>query len=175
MNWVSTPGTAGPRWCEEPPYFKPIQIGRKSFREFCCRRASASRRRTGTSERQMRFIRTSMSSTRTMPIHRASRRRSHLQDGLRAHAAAACRAARRRHHRLPRDTARGSRRVRIIDVDDEGIVKSFLEKPADPPPMPGKPDTSLASMGIYVFVSRFLFHELRGTPTRIRATISARI
>jgi glucose-1-phosphate adenylyltransferase len=49
----------------------------------------------------------------------------------------------------------------IIHVDDEGIVKSFLEKPADPPPMPGKPDTSLASMGIYVFDSKFLFDELR--------------
>ena len=49
----------------------------------------------------------------------------------------------------------------IMDVDDDGIVKSFLEKPADPPPMPGKPDKSLASMGIYVFDSKFLFDELR--------------
>ena len=30
-------------------------------------------------------------------------------------------------------------------------VVSFLEKPADPPPIPGKPDKALASMGIYVF------------------------
>src|SRR6476620_11754393 len=49
----------------------------------------------------------------------------------------------------------------IMHVDDDGVVLSFLEKPADPPPMPGKPDTSLASMGIYVFDSKFLFDELR--------------
>jgi glucose-1-phosphate adenylyltransferase len=49
----------------------------------------------------------------------------------------------------------------IMHVDDNGIVLSFLEKPADPPPMPGKPDKSLASMGIYVFDSKFLFDELR--------------
>src|SRR3954470_4512771 len=49
----------------------------------------------------------------------------------------------------------------IMHVDDNGVVLSFLEKPADPPPMPGKPDTSLASMGIYVFDSKFLFDELR--------------
>jgi len=35
------------------------------------------------------------------------------------------------------------------------------EKPADPPPMPGKPDKSLASMGIYVFDTKFLIDELR--------------
>src|SRR6267142_3915816 len=49
----------------------------------------------------------------------------------------------------------------IMHVDDNGIVLSFLEKPADPPPMPGKPDKSLASMGIYVFDSKLLFDELR--------------
>ena len=49
----------------------------------------------------------------------------------------------------------------IMDIDEQGVIKSFLEKPADPPPMPGKPDTSLASMGIYVFDSKFLYEELR--------------
>ncbi|MCC8956630.1 glucose-1-phosphate adenylyltransferase [Bradyrhizobium sp. Pear77] len=49
----------------------------------------------------------------------------------------------------------------IMHVDDNGLIRSFLEKPADPPPMPGKPDKSLASMGIYVFDSQFLFDELR--------------
>jgi glucose-1-phosphate adenylyltransferase len=48
-----------------------------------------------------------------------------------------------------------------MDVDDNNIIRSFLEKPADPPAMPGKPDKSLASMGIYVFDSKFLFDELR--------------
>ena len=49
----------------------------------------------------------------------------------------------------------------IMHIDDDGVIQSFLEKPADPPPMPGKPDKSLASMGIYVFDSNFLFDELR--------------
>ncbi|WP_076863198.1 glucose-1-phosphate adenylyltransferase [Bradyrhizobium mercantei] len=49
----------------------------------------------------------------------------------------------------------------IMHIDETGVIQSFLEKPADPPPMPGKPDKSLASMGIYVFNSEFLFDELR--------------
>src|SRR6185437_14354473 len=49
----------------------------------------------------------------------------------------------------------------IIHVDENDVIQSFLEKPADPPPMPGKPDTSLASMGIYVFDTQFLFDQLR--------------
>src|ERR1700685_2196534 len=49
----------------------------------------------------------------------------------------------------------------IIHVDENDVIQSFLEKPADPPPMPGKPDKSLASMGIYVFDTEFLFDQLR--------------
>ena len=49
----------------------------------------------------------------------------------------------------------------IMQVDHNDIIQSFLEKPADPPPMPGKPDKSLASMGIYVFDTKFLIDELR--------------
>ena len=49
----------------------------------------------------------------------------------------------------------------IIHVNDDNTIRDFIEKPADPPPMPGKPDMSLASMGIYVFDSKFLFDELR--------------
>ena len=49
----------------------------------------------------------------------------------------------------------------IMDVDENDVIQSFLEKPADPPPMPGKPDKSLASMGIYVFDTKFLFDQLR--------------
>jgi glucose-1-phosphate adenylyltransferase len=48
----------------------------------------------------------------------------------------------------------------IIHVDENDVIQSFLEKPADPPPMPGKPDKSLASMGIYVFDTKFLFEQL---------------
>jgi glucose-1-phosphate adenylyltransferase len=59
---------------------------------------------------------------------------------------------------VPRSEASG---FGVMHVDDNNIIESFLEKPADPPAMPGKPDISLASMGIYVFDSKFLFEELR--------------
>jgi glucose-1-phosphate adenylyltransferase len=45
-----------------------------------------------------------------------------------------------------------------IDADDRII--DFIEKPAEPPAMPGKPDMVLASMGIYVFETKFLFDQL---------------
>jgi glucose-1-phosphate adenylyltransferase len=49
----------------------------------------------------------------------------------------------------------------VMHVDEKNVIGSFLEKPADPPPMPGNPAVSLASMGIYVFESKFLFDQLR--------------
>jgi glucose-1-phosphate adenylyltransferase len=49
----------------------------------------------------------------------------------------------------------------VMDVDTSDRILSFQEKPADPPAMPGKPDMALASMGIYVFDTRFLFAQLR--------------
>ena len=48
----------------------------------------------------------------------------------------------------------------VMDVDTNRRVKGFLEKPADPPSLPGKPDKALASMGIYVFNAAFLFEQL---------------
>lgn len=44
----------------------------------------------------------------------------------------------------------------VMHVDQNDQITSFLEKPADPPPSPEDPDTSLASMGIYVFSWPFL-------------------
>lgn len=49
--------------------------------------------------------------------------------------------------------------VMAVDMDDKII--SFLEKPQDPPCIPGLPDQALASMGIYVFETKFLINELR--------------
>ncbi|HEX6142517.1 MAG TPA: glucose-1-phosphate adenylyltransferase [Geminicoccaceae bacterium] len=49
----------------------------------------------------------------------------------------------------------------VMHIDAQDRIISFLEKPADPPGMPDKPDTALASMGIYVFESSFLFDQLR--------------
>ena len=49
----------------------------------------------------------------------------------------------------------------IMAVDEMMKIVDFLEKPAQPPAMPGKPDRALASMGIYVFSARFLYAELQ--------------
>ena len=59
---------------------------------------------------------------------------------------------------MPREESSG---FGIMHIEEDGRVKAFIEKPADPPPMPGKPDRSLASMGIYIFNTKFLFDELR--------------
>ena len=48
----------------------------------------------------------------------------------------------------------------VMQVDDTDRIVSFLEKPADPPAVPGNPDIALASMGIYVFATDFLFERL---------------
>jgi glucose-1-phosphate adenylyltransferase len=48
----------------------------------------------------------------------------------------------------------------VMAVDENRMVTSFLEKPADPPAMPGRPDMALASMGIYVFSAEYLFRLL---------------
>jgi glucose-1-phosphate adenylyltransferase len=49
----------------------------------------------------------------------------------------------------------------VMAVDANDRITSFLEKPKDPPGMPDKPDMALASMGIYVFHTKFLFEQLR--------------
>ena len=49
----------------------------------------------------------------------------------------------------------------VMAVDTEDRITSFLEKPKDPPGIPGDPDHALASMGIYVFSTDFLFDQLR--------------
>ncbi len=48
----------------------------------------------------------------------------------------------------------------IIAIDDEQNVVRFQEKPAEPQTLPGRDDTCLASMGIYVFNRSFLFEQL---------------
>ena len=39
----------------------------------------------------------------------------------------------------------------IIESGDDGKILSFVEKPAEPKPMPGDPDRAFASMGNYIF------------------------
>jgi len=59
---------------------------------------------------------------------------------------------------VPRTEASG---FGVMAVDTEGTITEFVEKPADPPAIPGDPDHALASMGIYVFETEFLFDQLR--------------
>jgi glucose-1-phosphate adenylyltransferase len=55
----------------------------------------------------------------------------------------------------------------VMEVEDDGRVVAFREKPNDPKPLPGKPNMTLASMGIYVFNTGFLFEQLiRDADTR---------
>ncbi|WP_424927287.1 glucose-1-phosphate adenylyltransferase [Amaricoccus tamworthensis] len=49
----------------------------------------------------------------------------------------------------------------VMHVDEEDRITDFVEKPADPPGIPGDPDMALASMGIYVFHTKFLMDLLR--------------
>ena len=59
---------------------------------------------------------------------------------------------------VPREEATG---FGVMAVDGTDRIVSFLEKPKDPPGMPDKADKALASMGIYVFATKFLFDQLR--------------
>ncbi|MYZ46929.1 glucose-1-phosphate adenylyltransferase [Propylenella binzhouense] len=59
---------------------------------------------------------------------------------------------------VPRSEASG---FGVMAVDACDRIVSFLEKPADPPGMPGDPERSLASMGIYVFETNFLIEQLK--------------
>jgi glucose-1-phosphate adenylyltransferase len=49
----------------------------------------------------------------------------------------------------------------VMDVDASMRIVDFLEKPAHPPSVPGKPDRALASMGVYAFSADFLYDELQ--------------
>ncbi len=48
----------------------------------------------------------------------------------------------------------------VMAIDERRRILEFVEKPPEPPAMPGKPERSLASMGIYVFNARYLYREL---------------
>jgi glucose-1-phosphate adenylyltransferase len=49
----------------------------------------------------------------------------------------------------------------VMGVDGASRVVNFTEKSDNPPAIPGKPDLSLASMGIYVFNTKFLVEQLK--------------
>ncbi len=50
----------------------------------------------------------------------------------------------------------------VMTVDENKAVTAFTEKPDNPEPMPGHDDVALASMGIYVFNTDYLYDQLVG-------------
>ncbi len=59
---------------------------------------------------------------------------------------------------VPRDQAT---QFGVVEVDEHDRITGFLEKPADPPAIPDRPDRAFASMGIYVFNAQFLVQQLQ--------------
>ncbi|MEO6024151.1 MAG: glucose-1-phosphate adenylyltransferase, partial [Burkholderiales bacterium] len=58
---------------------------------------------------------------------------------------------------VPLEDAKG---FGVMGVNDDWRVVDFVEKPSNPPAMPGQPERALASMGIYVFNAKFLYEQL---------------
>ncbi|MGC6389154.1 glucose-1-phosphate adenylyltransferase [Ewingella sp. S1.OA.A_B6] len=48
----------------------------------------------------------------------------------------------------------------VMDVGENYQINGFLEKPQNPPCIPGQPDMALASMGVYIFNADYLFRLL---------------
>jgi glucose-1-phosphate adenylyltransferase len=59
---------------------------------------------------------------------------------------------------VPRQEARA---FGVVGCEADGRIASFLEKPADPPSMPGDPTRAYASMGNYCFSAEALLRALR--------------
>ncbi len=53
-----------------------------------------------------------------------------------------------------------ARALGVVQIDDDGRIVRFDEKPSAAAPIPGNPGRALASMGIYVFDAGFLYAEL---------------
>ncbi len=49
----------------------------------------------------------------------------------------------------------------VVTTDEEDAIIDFREKPRNPPSMPGNPENSLASMGIYIFSLKLLCDLLK--------------
>ncbi|MGY0194894.1 glucose-1-phosphate adenylyltransferase [Leptothrix sp. BB-4] len=58
---------------------------------------------------------------------------------------------------VPREEAKA---FGVMAINEQRHIVDFVEKPADPPHMPGDENTSLASMGIYIFTADYLYKLL---------------
>ena len=54
----------------------------------------------------------------------------------------------------------------VLQVDEQWRVTGFQEKPADPMPVPGDPESSLVSMGVYVWRTEELARRVADDATR---------
>ncbi len=66
--------------------------------------------------------------------------------------------------RLP--VAAAARQLGVLETDAESRVVGFEEKPLQPKSIPGDAEHSLVSLGVYVFIARFLFEQLCLDATR---------
>jgi glucose-1-phosphate adenylyltransferase len=58
---------------------------------------------------------------------------------------------------VPREEAK---EFGVMSIDEDFRITKFTEKPENPEGMPKKPDTALASMGIYIFSTAYLYASL---------------
>ena len=66
---------------------------------------------------------------------------------------------------VPLEEAAGQ--LGVMAVDRDYRVVGFDEKPREPRSIPGRPDSALGSMGIYVFNSDFLYDQLASDAVRV--------
>lgn len=57
----------------------------------------------------------------------------------------------------------------VMQIDSSRRIIDFEEKPENPKPIPGDPESCLASMGIYIFNTNFLFEQLCRDATNERS------
>ena len=58
----------------------------------------------------------------------------------------------------------------VMSVDENMRITRFTEKPEHPETVPGKPDTALVSMGIYIFSKDFLYKALVDDAGKIQSS-----
>ena len=70
--------------------------------------------------------------------------------------------------RVPREEASA---FGCIDADESGRIRSFVEKPADPPAVPDNPDQTFVSMGNYIFTTKVLIDAIRADADLMRTVL----